>query len=460
MDGGMKQAFQLLASILLQPTVALLSRLANGASIACRASGLDALRKRPKCRSESLPTLSVRIMKLIISSLASRPADAQPVEIVECKGKGHPDTICDSLAEELGLALTRFYREKLGIIHHHNVDKALLWAGSAQPAFGGGKVLEPWEVFLCGRAAHQVGQCKVPLEDLALQSSRKWLQGNLHALDVDRHVRIRSLIRPGSPDLVALYRRQQEEGVWLANDTSCGVGHAPASELERVALEVERELTCAEFVRQYPAVGEDVKVMGMRYGDCINLTLSCALIGAHLQSMGDYLELKQVLAERALEIAAGVTARPASVSVNAADQPRSSLVYLTVTGTSAEAGDDGQAGRGNRVGGLITPCRPMVMESAAGKNPVTHVGKLYNIAASRIAADLVEEVDGLDEAHCFLVSRIGNPVQQPQLIQLRVRANGEPANALRQGIEEIVHRHLDGLERLWEDLLKRTIRLF
>jgi S-adenosylmethionine synthetase len=42
---------------------------------------------------------------------------------------------------------------------------------------------------------------------------------------------------------------------------------------------------------------------------------------------------------------------------------------------------DAQFGRGNRINGLITPCRPMRLEAAAGKIPVTHVGKIYNVMA-------------------------------------------------------------------------------
>jgi S-adenosylmethionine synthetase len=80
------------------------------------------------------------------------------------------------------------------------------------------------------------------------------------------------------------------------------------------------------------------------------------------------------------------------VVVNAADDLQAGSVYLTVTGTSAEAGDDGEAGRGNRVNGLITPYRPMTMESAAGKNPVTHVGKISNVCASLITQRQVTEI--------------------------------------------------------------------
>jgi S-adenosylmethionine synthetase len=51
------------------------------------------------------------------------PASLQ-LEIVERKGLGHPDTICDALAENLSVALSRFYIERFGTILHHNVDKA------------------------------------------------------------------------------------------------------------------------------------------------------------------------------------------------------------------------------------------------------------------------------------------------------------------------------------------------
>ncbi len=85
-------------------------------------------------------------------------------------------------------------------------------------------------------------------------------------------------------------------------------------------------------------------------------------------------------------------------------------VFLTVTGTSAEAGDDGEVGRGNRTCGLITPYRSITLEAAAGKNPVSHVGKLYNLVASRIAAAITAEIPDVPDAACVLVSQIGRPV--------------------------------------------------
>jgi S-adenosylmethionine synthetase len=135
--------------------------------------------------------------------------------------------------------------------------------------------------------------------------------------------------------------------------------------------------------------------------------------------------------------------------VNAADDPDAGSVYLTVTGTSAEAGDDGEAGRGNRANGLITPFRPMTMEAAAGKNPRSHVGKLYNLAAGRIAETVAGRL-GDAEVACWLVSRIGSPIDEPATVHVRVRAPRPPdPAAVRSVAQPVVAAELGRLPDLW-----------
>jgi S-adenosylmethionine synthetase len=380
------------------------------------------------------------------------------VEIVERKGRGHPDTICDALAEELSLALSRFYVAQSGGILHHNVDKVLLFGGASEARFGGGRVRQPIGIYLCGRAMAECAGAPVPIEELAVDGSRRWLRENLHALDPDAHVRIHPLVRPGSPDLVDLYRRQQREARWLANDTSCGAGYAPLSELETAVLRVEQALTERAATRAHPEVGEDVKVMGVRRGDAIELTVACAFVGRHVRDLADYRTRKGALAERAAEVARAHTRRPVRVAVNTADDPAGGSVYLTVTGTSAEGGDDGEAGRGNRANGLISPYRPMTMESVAGKNPVTHVGKLYNLIAGLLAEELVAAIPGAREASCHLVSQIGRPVDDPQLVDVRLRpADPDVLDAAR--IEPIVRAWLGRAGGLWRELVEGVIAL-
>src|SRR5512133_1598860 len=111
---------------------------------------------------------------------------ADDVEIVERKGIGHPDTICDALAETLSRNLCRAYQHRFGRVLHHNVDKALLSGGQAAPAFGGGSVTAPIRIFLAGRAITTVGNEVIPVDEIAIEGSRAWLKANLHALDVER----------------------------------------------------------------------------------------------------------------------------------------------------------------------------------------------------------------------------------------------------------------------------------
>ena len=126
------------------------------------------------------------------------------------------------------------------------------------------------------------------------------------------------------------------------------------------------------------------------------------------------------------------------IGVNTSDNVSEGIIYLTVTGTSAEGGDDGQVGRGNRINGLITPCRPMSLEAAAGKNPVSHVGKIYNVLASEIAKTLVEVVPEIVAAQCFIVSKIGMPVTSPAILQIKLATRDRyPIAQLNRSVEEI-----------------------
>jgi len=393
-------------------------------------------------------------MELIVSALAGAPAGAQPVEVVERKGLGHPDTICDAVAESLSVALSRFYRDRFGMILHHNVDKALLYGGRATPAFGGGAVDEPMELYLSGRATREFRGVAVPVEEIARETARDWFARNMHALDADRHLRVHCLIRPGSADLAELFARQLETGVPLANDTSCGVGFAPPTRLETVVAAVERTLNAPETKAAHPEIGEDIKVMGIRRDGDLRLTLACAFIDRHLADAAAYLAAKAGVADIARDAARREGARGVAVEVNTGDRPDGGNVYITVTGTSAEAGDDGEVGRGNRANGLITPFRPMTMEAVAGKNAVSHVGKLYNIAAGHIAREIAGGVSGVSEARCCLVSQIGRPITDPQIAGIELNCGGAaPSPAMERAAAEIVHAEMAGLPRLWESLI-------
>lgn len=391
----------------------------------------------------------------------SRLTSGDDVEVIERKGIGHPDTICDALAETLSRNLCREYQSRFGRVLHHNVDKALLCGGRALPAFGGGRVTEPIRIFLAGRAASTFGGEVVPIEEIAVEGSRTWLKANLHALDPDRHVRIEALVQQGSQDLQSLFSRRDGQGIPLANDTSFGVGHAPLSALERCVLAIERRLHVRDRAHNRPAWGEDTKIMAVRNGGSLKLTVACAMIGRFLAGIDSYLEQKAALAVWVRECASEHGFAECEVTVNAADDAATGSIYLTVTGTSAEAGDDGQVGRGNRVNGLITPFRPMSLEAAAGKNPVSHVGKIYNVLATRVAEAVVSAFPEVSEAHCLIVSRIGAPVSKPALVHFRLATrDGVPLEQLRDPIEVLIADQFGRIPELVGELIAGTVDVF
>jgi S-adenosylmethionine synthetase len=389
-------------------------------------------------------------MNLTISALTMPATQSLPVEMVERKGIGHPDSICDAVAEEFSRNLSRYYLERFGQILHHNVDKGLLHAGIARVAFGGGEVLEPIDIYIAGRATLSFRGVAVPVDELAVESTRRWLGVNLRALDCNQHVRIHCLVRPSSAALNELFPRP---GVpVLANDTSFGVGFAPLDELENVVLDVERQLNSAAARVACPAIGEDIKVTGVREGGTMRLTIACAFIAAHVADIARYRAEKAQVARLALAAARSGTTLPVEVRVNAGDRDAGEHVYLTVTGTSAESGDDGEVGRGNRVNGLITPCRPMSMEAIAGKNAVNHVGKLYNLAAWRMAREITLEVAGVTEAYCYLASEIGRPIADPSVADVHVRLEADAALAdVKPQVKDVVAAHLGTVDTLWRE---------
>ncbi|HZU83935.1 MAG TPA: methionine adenosyltransferase [Polyangiaceae bacterium] len=386
-------------------------------------------------------------MTLVVRPLASSVEQGE-VEIVEHKGIGHPDTMCDGLAEAFGGALARHYAERFGSVLHFNVDKALLVGGASRPELGAGQVLEPMRVLLAGRATREVRGARVPVDDIAHDSARAWIREHMHALDPERHVRWECSVRSGSSDLVDLFLARRGRGAWLANDTSVGAGYAPLSALERAVQAAAVELRRLAGID--PAIGEDVKVMGVRRGRAARLTVACALVCGPLADLGAYVDRRAAVGRAVAVAASEATAGQLgieAVDVNAADDLASGRIYLTVTGTSAESGDDGEVGRGNRANGLITPYRPMSLEAIAGKNPVSHVGRLYNFAAQRIASSLVQTAVQVQEAHCFIQGCIGRPVGDPALVDVGLRTDGGAPieRRLRARVQEVVDAELSHL---------------
>lgn len=334
-------------------------------------------------------------------------------EHVERKGLGHPDTICDAIAESVSVALCRVYLDMCGRVLHHNVDKALLSAGCSSPQLGGGRIDAPMRLFLGDRATTAVDGRPIAVAEISEAAARDWCRRHLRFVDADRHLNVQSVMRSGSPELTDLFSRS----VCGANDTSIGVGYAPLSETERLTLETERRLNSSTWKARFPEIGEDVKIMAVRRDRKLSLTVAAAFVDRFVPDAATYFRRKaEIVDELQRDLTRGLCdCDSVDVVLNALDDHSRGLggMYLTVTGTSAEGADSGQVGRGNRANGLITPHRPMSLEAVAGKNPVSHVGKIYNLLAHQAANRIAATIDGVAEATVWLCSRIGRPLDDP-----------------------------------------------
>jgi S-adenosylmethionine synthetase len=356
--------------------------------------------------------------------------------------------------EAISVELSQEYMREFGTVLHHNIDKGLLAAGKVEKRFGGGRVLKPMELTIGDRATFKAAGKSIPVVDIAKDTARAWLRKNLRFVDPEKHLRYRTVLAPGSAELADIFSRPGTARG--ANDTSAAVGYYPLSPCETVVLELERHLNAKPFKRRHPESGEDIKVMGLRTGKNLDLTVAMPLICSAIRSERDYFEKKEELhgeMQKFMRKFSGFS--DIRVHFNTLDEKGRGLggVYLSLLGTSAEDADSGQVGRGNRVNGLISMNRPMGTEAAAGKNPVSHVGKIYSVLAHKIARDLYEQIEGIREVYVLLLSRIGMPVNRPQMATAQVLLErGRKVREIIRAAEEIFEREFSALNVFCRDL--------
>ena len=394
---------------------------------------------------------------IVVEKLTEMPTAQRQVELVERKGIGHPDSLADGIAESISRALCKHYLKEFGVILHHNTDKVQVCGGETLPEFGRGKIIRPIFILLSGQATDRAENKKIPVSEIAIKASKDYLKRILPHLDVEKGVAWESRINFGSADLRHVFGRN---GVPSANDTSLGVGFAPMTPLERAVLDTEEFLNSPEYKKKRPAVGQDIKVMGYRNKDVMSITVAAAMLCRLIHDKDEYIQLKEDVTEDLTRFLSNQTDLGIQVDLNTADNPKAgkSGCYLTLTGTSAEMGDSGAVGRGNRVNGLITPYRPMTMEAAAGKNPVNHVGKMYNILAFKCAERIVSELPSIEEVRVRLLSQIGKPIDQPLVADIELHSPKFAENQAKA--QRIIDEELAGITNITEQILKDKFSVF
>jgi len=387
-------------------------------------------------------------MNILIEELKSKPIQEQRTEIVERKGLGHPDFICDSIVDKISVALSKEYLKRFGRILHHNIDKALLAAGEAENRFGGGKILKPMKLIIGDRATYIVGSEEIDVSSIAIKTAKEWLKENLRFVDVEKHVEYQIELKHVSAALAEIFKEKDQ--VLGANDTSAVVGYAPLTQTEKIVLETERFLNSKEFKKRHPESGEDIKVMGLRVNNTLDLTIAMAFVDRFIDSENTYFKRKEeILDEIKQFVRENTELKLTSIKINTLDEKGKGEngLFLTTTGTCAEAADSGQVGRGNRVNGVISLNRPAGNEAGPGKNPVSHVGKIYNLLSHDIAREIFSKVYNIKEVYVWLLSEIGRPINDPKVVIVQfIPKNEEDVIKIQKEVEEIVQERMANIK--------------
>jgi S-adenosylmethionine synthetase len=390
---------------------------------------------------------------IIIEKIENLPTEERDIEIIERKGIGHPDTICDLVCESVSQALSQYYLKRFGKVLHHNVDKGLLVAGKSQPKFGGGKILKKIKIVVAGRITDKVGKIKIPVTKIAKSATKECLQRTVNLKDkILQHFEISIDYQPGAENLKEVFKKEKD--IALSNDTSFGIGHGPYSRAEVVTLKVANFLNSEKFLKKYPFLGTDIKVMTLRQKDELILTIPAAYIDRYIKSSKDYFEKKEIVKKEIESYVRRISNfKKIKIHHNTLDNPQAKKegeIYLTVLGLSAEQGDDGQVGRGNRVSGLITPLREMSLEAPAGKN-INHPGKLYQIL-SHLIAQKISKIEGIRECSVMILSQIGKPLDQPQVVNVKVISQN--LTNVKDKIKKVIEDTFDNLEKIQLEIIQ------
>ncbi|MFA5746226.1 MAG: methionine adenosyltransferase [archaeon] len=297
------------------------------------------------------------------------------IEVIERKGIGHPDTIADNLSEKLSKRLLKEY----GAIKHYNVDKTMVCAGEIE----NGKFITEVRIVFAGQYTKVKDIDKIL--DLVVKETLSFEIKN------GLKYKIYNFLNQGSPDLNEIFSCKK------ANDTSFAVGY-PETDNERLVKSIGNYIDSLHKTDKY--IGTDNKVMFTFDGKDKTIYIALAFLDK-FKKKEEYFKYKRILEDKLKQ-----KFKLKNLYINVGDTKE--MHFITKTGTSLEMGDSGATGRGNRRNGLITPTKPMTLEAYYGKNPITHIGRIYQDLA----------IDMAKKKNILLLNKIGGDIKKPIILEI------------------------------------------
>ncbi|MDA3644344.1 hypothetical protein LZ318_30970 [Saccharopolyspora indica] len=382
---------------------------------------------------------------------ASWPGDL-PVERVERKGLGSPDTLADGIAELASICYAQHCRDRLGVVLHHNLDKVAIHAGHLLVSGGAARYDTPIRVIIGGRASSAFAGETIPVHDLLVDAVYEQLALALPGYD---HLLLDIQVETGNTSRFAHWYRPRglhdlpELTELRCTDSAHLVACAPRTRTEIATLLAEA------WLAEQPWAGSDVKVHTLRRGRQLEITARVPALLVRDESPSGLTEFRELLrhAETTLTelIHAAAPDLAVTVGCNTAQHPAETGAldgdYVTLSGSALDLGESGATGRGNDRHGLISPAHQAGNETTYGKDPTGHVGKVAAWLLDELAAHIAAT-----HGPCRISGswHIGSRFDDPALLHLEVDPDEQPA------AEELLGELLPALvadHRWLEDLL-------
>lgn len=349
----------------------------------------------------------------------------QPIEVVERKGLGHPDTIADGIAESVSIEYAKYCLKNFGAVLHHNVDKIIVFGGQCNLKYGSGKLIKPFRILFGGRMSQSFGSKEIDIKTIQTITTKKYLQRILPRLNVNKDLEFHTFtssstkiphwFSPRTIDDLPEHKNPH------ANDTATIVGFWPLSTTEQIVLTSEKYFYKYEpkIHPRFDFIGSDIKIMAVRKEYNVELTLCIPIHADKVKNQEMYFKYKSLIQSGLSEFLEEKFGKLLNISlkINTQDQKikkdddNGRGRYLTVIGSALDYGEEGLSGRGNRCRGLISSMRASTVESIYGKNPIYHVGKIYALIANTIAKEISFSFDC--EATVIITTRNGDPLYSP-----------------------------------------------
>ena len=372
------------------------------------------------------------------------------IEMVERKGIGHPDTLCDAIAEAASRLYAQFCMKKYNRVAHHWFDKVMLIGGESAIKYGSGKLIKPYVLIFAGKCAKSICGESVPLYSIFREAAREVLENSLTGFSVDEHLQILDMTvdHQGAGRANSRYRPDKvsdmaELSIFKNRSNDCNLlaSHYPLTELEELVLNTEHYINSKDFKEKFTMTGWDVKIVGYKKNNNMKLIVNVPFLADFVKSREHYDTLVD-LVRHDLEIYVAKYSSSVELIIN--PQDKTGHPYITVFGSAADTGDVGVVGRGNRINGLITPMQAMSIEAPAGKNPIDHTGKIYASLAEKLSKKISEAFDC--GAEVFIYTYKEELLIEPTEIHINITRKLDEENEKK--IYEIVNDQIGDLDEI------------